>query len=143
MPLLILPFTSINSLNPQSNPARRKDRLSHVPSSHRWRGEKVPEGMPRTLRQKQEYAVLCHLRPPPSKEKAEMREGARKVGATRCLCRKVQQQAVRVTRRTTGDQDTVFLKLGRGECGRKAFPGSSKAATDHLGSARSPPLSYL
>lgn len=38
VPLTILSFTNISSSNPFPNPTRLKKKLSHVPSSHRWRG---------------------------------------------------------------------------------------------------------
>ena len=75
VPLLILCSMNINSLNPQNNPARHKDRLIHVPKLlplARSRGELPPdlfstpgqkelEGLPCTLCQKWENTVLCHL----------------------------------------------------------------------------------
>lgn len=101
VPLLILCSMNINSLNPQNNPARHKDRLIHVPKLlplARSRGELPPdlfstpgqkelEGLPCTLCQKWENTVLCHL--PIIKRKRKKKSGAQKKKKTRLFLHSV------------------------------------------------------
>ena len=122
MPLLILCSMNINSLNPQNNPARHKDRLIHVPKLlplARSRGELPPdlfstpgqkelEGLPCTLCQKWENTVLCHL--PIIKRKRKKKSGAQKkkkdkIISAQCSTQ-VETQCI-----------LLVLKLGRGKGG--------------------------
>lgn len=95
VPLLILCFMNINSLNPQNNSVRHKDRLIHLPKLlplERNGGELPPdlfstpgqkelEGLPCTLCQKQEKTVSCHL--PIIKRKCKKKSSAQKKKMTR------------------------------------------------------------
>lgn len=126
MPIFILSFTTFSSSNPHNNPSRLKEKLSHVPVHTTGEGWRCVTS--RTCYRNQDgrcrKACQAHFAKnrnklydatsPSPKGKAEIREGPRKVGKTRCLCCTVPVGCACVTQHATGDLDTVWnLAEGR------------------------------